>query len=372
MVSRRKLNVWVLTNEFHPNIVGGLGIVATYLTQRLSNIDLNMTVICSSGTKQRKVSHPTNSLHIIRLPKDAHYFNRAAKEYKANVVLKAAAAKNPRRPDLIQVHSTEFASAAAAAARKYRVPIVYTCHSIVTTGLASPSGRNQTKLIRLAKRIVVPSRWQAGQIQKKYPRIRRNITVIPHGVKRLSWKATGSPYKLLYVGRLIPSKGIKPLIQAVALLSRKNKKVRLTVVGKGTTRYQAHLRNLARQLGISHRIRWIKGSSNVAVQRMYASYGAVVVPSPIESFCLVALEAMANGVPLASTLSGGLKEFVNSRNAQIIPSVNSAAIARSISALWKNPARTRRRLINARSTSARYKWPVIAWRYKSLFMKLKR
>jgi len=83
---------------------------------------------------------------------------------------------------------------------------------------------------------------------------------------------------------------------------------------------------------VANRIRWVRKKPYAAVQRMYASYGAVIIPSKTESFCLVALEAMANGVPLISTLSGGLKEFVNKRNAQIIRSVDRASIAKAIKA----------------------------------------
>ncbi|GIP33360.1 glycosyltransferase family 4 protein [Paenibacillus sp. J2TS4] len=372
MDRRRSLNIWVMTNEFHPNIIGGLGVVATHLTKSLSKTGMKVTVLCSSNSGRLAYSNSGSSLRTVRLPKDLRYFNRSTRSFKAAPVLRAAAANHSGKPDLIHVHSTEFAAVAAAAGSLYRIPIVYTCHSIASEGIQSPPGKNQAKLIRTASRITVPSRWQAGEIKQLFPGSHNRITVIPHGVKSMSRQSKGSPAKLLYVGRLISSKGIEQLIKAIALLSRHHKNVTLTIVGSGKIQYQKYLRDLAKKCGIAERIHWVKKSSNDAVQRMYPSYGTVIVPSKKESFCLVALEAMANGVPLVSTLSGGLKEFVDSRNAQVIPSVNSPAIARAIAERLTNPEKTRQRLIRARSTAARYRWPAIAPRYKSLFLKLRK
>ncbi|QMV42879.1 glycosyltransferase family 4 protein [Cohnella cholangitidis] len=372
MGSRRRLKVWVMTNEFHPNIVGGLGIVATQLTTLLSRAEVDIIVLCSSESVRLTTSNPGSRLRIVRIPRDSRYYNCSRRAYKTSPVLRAAAAMSSGKPDLIHVHSTDFASVAVAAGSLYRIPIVYTCHSTASKGTSSTSGKNQAKLIRAAKRTVVPSRWQARETKRLFPGRSGRITIIPHGVKSMQMKHQGSPAKLLYIGRLISSKGVKPLIKAVALLSRHRKNVTLTIVGSGKGRYKNHLLALAKRSGIAKRIRWIHSKPNATIRRMYASYGAVIVPSQKESFCLVALEAMANGVPLVSTLSGGLKEFVNSRNAQIIHSVDSGSIARAITTMWNNPSKTRQRLINARSTAARYRWPVIARRYKSLFIKLRK
>ncbi|WP_256757722.1 glycosyltransferase family 4 protein [Cohnella sp. WQ 127256] len=372
MKSRKKLKVWVLTNEFHPIINGGLGIVATQLTKALSNSGVEVIVVCASDSDKITYSKSGDRPRIVRLPKDSRHYNHSARAFKSSNVLRAAATLSSGKPDLIHVHSTDFSAVALAAGSLYKVPIVYTCHSMVSKGITSVSGKNQAKLIRASRRIVVPSKWQAGEIKLLYPGKHRIISIIPHGVKSLSMQPKGSPDKLLYIGRLISSKGITPLIKAIALLSHKNKNVSLTIVGSGKARYENRLRTLSRQLGISKRIHWVKKSPNAAVQRMYASYGAVVVPSKKESFCLVALEAMANGVPLVSTLSGGLREFANTRNTQVISSVDSSSIANAITALWRSPTKTKLRVTNARITAARYKWPVIARRYKSLFKQLRK
>ncbi|MBH0330979.1 glycosyl transferase family 1 [Brevibacillus brevis] len=371
MQKDNKLKVLVMTNEYLPKIIGGLGIVATHLSRALSQNGVEVTVLCAGNSNQLTISKPNDNLRILRFPKSTRYFHRTKQSFKAKAILNTVSSKGFTKPDIIHVHSTDFADTAKLAKARFQVPIVYSCHSMVSQGALSAPGKNQTKLIHSASRIIVPSKWQIDATRRRYPHTNINkFSVIPHGVEPGTSQSEAAPTNLLYVGRLIPSKGADALIRAIGLLSRTHKDVRLTIVGSGLISYQRKIRALTRQMGLTKRIRWVKKSKYEAVQRMYTLYGAVIVPSTKESFCLVALEAMANGVPLISTLSGGLKEFVNDQNAQIISTVTSPDIARAIKAFWNNPSLTKNRVHNARSTAARYNWSSITLQYESLFTNL--
>lgn len=367
MEDKRLRQLWVMTNEYHPNIIGGLGIVATQLAGTLARSGMKVTVICTSRHNRYTSTFSGTGMHIIRLPQSPRYFRKTKGMYRANAVIEAARVARASLPDLIHVHSTEFAEAAVEAGKRYRVPLVYTCHSLSSTGIHSREGKRQGLIIRNARHVTVPSRWQSTEIKKWYPKARRKVVVIPNGVKRITHRVHGPLNKLLYVGRIIPSKGIEELIRAVGRLSRRSKTVRLTVIGDGPTPYTRRMRALVRRLGIAGRVRWVRHQAHGALLRKYATYGAVVVPSRKESFCMVALEAMARSVPLVSTTSGGLKEFVHARNAQLIRDVDDAQIARAISRMWKQPAKTDGKVAKARMTASRYLWPAIARRYRTLF-----
>lgn len=372
VMDKRALRIWVMTHEYPPNIIGGLGIVATQITNMLQRSGAKVTVICSGRSNQLQAYTANNGVRVIALP-GTKLQHRSNKLHAPQRVLEAASKSEADLPDMIHVHSTQFAAAAIAASKKYRIPIVYTCHSLSSTGINSREGKRQTLLFRAAKRITVPSKWQAAAAGMRYPGMKGKIVVIPNGVSRIAARPTRKPVtQLLYAGRVIPSKGIDDLIRAVAQLVRKNRAVRLTIIGDGPTAYMRRERLLARRLGIASRIQWLPHLSHAALQRKYAAYGAVIVPSRKESFCLVALESMAQGVPLVTTLSGGLKEFVNRNNAQTIQAVNKFTIARAIEAVWQNPGKTRRRAINAKLTASRYLWPRIARRYESLFTKMRK
>jgi glycosyltransferase involved in cell wall biosynthesis len=260
--------------------------------------------------------------------------------------------------------------------KKHNIPTVYTCHSIVAleSGGKKPGAslKRQLQLLRTADRVVVPSRSELAKLTKLYPFCTGKTTVIRHATLLQRSVAHGPSHHLLYVGRLLASKGIEQLFRAVALLRRDNKKVKLFMIGTGSKRYIRRLKALAKELGISSHIRWLGHRRQNEVQRMYASFGTLVMPSLQESFGMVALEALASGIPLVSTRNGGLSEFVNSKVAQVIPKVESQAIAAAVRQVWARKAVTRRRIAAGRKAAARHNWPKVAEQYEKLFKKLRR
>lgn len=361
--------VWVMTTEYAPFIIGGLGAVATKLSKALMQLKVDLSIIAQSPNRTLQIHN-----QIIRIPEVSPYFNFNARSYNPAAVEQLTRRNIQRKPDAIHIHSLEFAQAALSFKKRYGIPVIYTCHSLISMESRMHIARSnvQLSLIRQADKIVVPSIWLMNEMKKRYLVNASKLSVIPHGVSAVSKRSKASPSKLLFVGRLLRSKGIEPLIQSISLLSARNKQVQLSIVGKGSSGYRGRLQSMASRLGISSRIRFLGALPHGSVERLYSSYGAVVVPSEQESFCLVALEAMANGVPLVSTRAGGLKEFVNSSNAVIIPVVEARTIARAVEELWRNPQQTRSRVMNGRLVAQRYNWRKMAARYRSLFLSVQK
>lgn len=359
-----------MTKEYHPNIIGGLGTAATDLTEALVRQNIAVTV-WNQSSKSRVSFHIQKGADIIQIPKRLPYYKKETFSYIPQSLAKIAVKKTIPLPDLIHVHSLEFTHAALYFKKKYGIPVLYTCHSLVKTeDKRRVRSQVQRSLFLGANRIVSPSLWLKGEIRKYLPKAAKKTVVIPNGTKSVSTKTTAPRRKLLFVGRVVPSKGVMSLVLAVALLRRQFPGVNLTIIGKGSARYRNKLLAVARKKGIAEKIRWIGYLPPDEVKRKYASYGTVVVPSMRESFCLVALEAMANGVPLVSTKAGGLQEFVNPNNAQIIRAVNSKGIAKAIRTVLQNPGLTRKRVKTARLTANRFRWVSISARYAALYQKL--
>jgi glycosyltransferase involved in cell wall biosynthesis len=367
------MHLWILTNEYAPYIIGGLGVVATNLTDALKGKEIfSITVLTKSVIPSVRVREPQEHFKVIRFPRDSHYFSIPKQKFNYRAVISWLEKTRQPLPDLIHVHSVEFAHLARYMQQEYKVPVVYTCHSLVTLEskslLKKVMANRQKKLLQTADRIVVPSRWECSQLEKVYSFCTGKITVIENGVNVLESSQTSTdPHRLLYVGRLVRLKGIEELLQAVAVLAKKQPRIRLDVVGRGPRRYMLYLKVMAHQLGISSKVRWLGYHPPDKVRELYSSYGAVIVPSRQESFGLVALEALASGVPLVSTRSGGLAQFVNDNVAQIITRVDNGAIVDAIETMWKADQLTKQRVQEGFKAAEPYAWSIIAGRYLELF-----
>lgn len=161
--------------------------------------------------------------------------------------------------------------------------------------------------------IVANSRFLADEIRARFPSVADRLRVASPGIEleRFTPHPTVPRAGVLYVGRLIPDKGVDVLIRAMALL-RKGRdghgpSERLTVIGDGPQR--AALVTLARDLGLDVDWRGAIGRDGVAAAMARAA--VVAVPSVYrEPLGLVALEAMASGAIVVASATGGLAEIV--------------------------------------------------------------
>lgn len=143
---------------------------------------------------------------------------------------------------------------------------------------------------------------------------------------------------LIYVGRIVPKKGVQELLQSLQLINNKN--VKLLIVGssnfaKGrTTSYVKKCLELAKRM--SERVIFTGYISNDELYKYYKIADIQVIPSiGKEAAGLVAIEGMASGLPLVVTNSGGLVDYVDSKCAVIVDKTNNVAenLAKGISTL---------------------------------------
>jgi len=113
-------------------------------------------------------------------------------------------------------------------------------------------------------------------------------------------KHARSTKKILFVGRLEKYKGVQYLLYALKSLS-KEIDVKLCIIGVGP--YEEKLRKITEKLKISDRVTFLQKKGEEVTEE-YLSSDVVVIPSLYESFNLVAIEALACGVPAITTPQG--------------------------------------------------------------------
>lgn len=137
--------------------------------------------------------------------------------------------------------------------------------------------------------------------------------------------------ELVFVGRLVSDKGVDVLIDALAVLARRGRRVGLTVIGDGPE--LPALRQRAVDAGVAEQVEFAGRRVGPDLVDALNLHCVLVVPSVWqEPFGVVALEAMACGcVPLVSR-SGGLPDAVGAAGATF-PLGDRAALADAIDLL---------------------------------------
>jgi glycosyltransferase involved in cell wall biosynthesis len=150
----------------------------------------------------------------------------------------------------------------------------------------------------------------------------------------------GAVRRLAYVGRLVRQKGVDVLIAAMKLLGDRFPALNLAIAGDGDER--PALEAQAVQLGLGTRIVFVGTLSHDAVYPFLAEADLVVMPSRIESFGLVALEAAQMARPIVASAVDGLPEVIDDgQTGLLVPPDDPAALAQAIAALLDDPQRAR-------------------------------
>lgn len=113
------------------------------------------------------------------------------------------------------------------------------------------------------------------------------------------------PYRLLFIGRLTPLKGLEDLLAALAILNQESRQFILTVVGSGPAAYEQALKDTAAVLGIAPDITWQGFQPITRIWDFYRQADVYVLPTLSENVARTVWEAMSQNCPVVTTPVGG-------------------------------------------------------------------
>jgi D-inositol-3-phosphate glycosyltransferase len=229
------------------------------------------------------------------------------------------------------LHANYWLSGVVGHDLKHRLdlPLVSTFHTLARvkaeTGDPEPLRRieAEAKVIGCCDAILASSETEANQLRTLYHAPAERIEIVAPGVDHAFFSpgdqggaraaaGLGAGPVRLFVGRIQPLKGLDVAVRALAELDRTD--ATLVVVGgpSGAQGDQelARVQDLAAQLGVTERIRWVDPQPHQLLSTWYRAADVCLVPSRSESFGLVALEAAACGVPVVAAAVGGLRSIV--------------------------------------------------------------
>jgi glycosyltransferase involved in cell wall biosynthesis len=187
---------------------------------------------------------------------------------------------------------------------------------------------------RRIRRFITPSDFMRRKlVQGGLPA--RRVFHVPHFI-RPDWIAPSeAPGEyILFVGRLVPEKGIGTFLDAAALAPE----VPCRVAGTGPLEPAARAR--VREENLSH-VTLLGQREDGQLLETLRGARAVVVPSEwYEPFSLVILETMAAARPvIASRLAGPAEIISHGTDGLLVPAGDAEEVAAAFQALWRDPAR---------------------------------
>jgi N-acetyl-alpha-D-glucosaminyl L-malate synthase BshA len=347
---------------------GGSGVVATELGKHLAERGHEVAFISYAAPLRLTELPPRVSFHEVEIeqyPLLKHF------PYTLALASKMAEVAQLKELDILHAHyAIPFGAAALLAKQivvKRDLKVVLTLHGtdITLVGNNASFKPVTTSTIQQADAVTVVSNWLKDETLRQFP-IDRELAVIYNFIdpeRHLSEtchcipdRSCRSQKTLMHISNYRPVKRIRDVVSIFAKVSSAID-CRLILVGDGPDMPVA--RELAEELGLLDRVTFVGVVDRVAP--LLAAADLLLLPSSTESFGLVALEAMASGVPVIASDVGGIPEVIrHSVTGYLAPVGDVQQMAEYALALLRDDDRFQRF-----STAARA-WAVESFDYRKL------
>ena len=271
-------------------------------------------------------------------------------------------------PDVVHVQcAANQVAAISAFTTMHRVPLVITTQGEVTMDAARVYQRSaQMRAVlragsRRAAALTACSR-RAGDDAATVAARFTGCEVVANGVDPQQWTVARLPDAPVYAawGRHVPQKGLDLLITAFATVREAVPDAVLRIGGDGSE--HARLRELA-----GPGVEFVGALDRAGVQELLAGCRVAVVPSRLEPFGIVALEAMAAGRSVVWSTNGGLGDATGGLGWGVDPT-DKEALAHAMIEANRRPVAPEVVRAHAESMS----WSRIAERYLAIYDRVQR
>ncbi|MGQ9759626.1 MAG: glycosyltransferase family 4 protein [Candidatus Methanomethylicaceae archaeon] len=364
------MNVLMLSWEYPPHIVGGLGRHVFHLSKFLSSrgVGVNVLTFTDGSSPSEEVD---GNIRVKRInPYSLRYPDFISWIHGLNMLIVEEATKMVGF-DLIHVHDWLTAISGVTLKHMMRKPLVATIHS-TELGRRGNTLRNEHErhiheiewlLSYEAWRVICCSRYMMNEISKFLGCPTDKIVQIHNGYELSSFPeparinrrdyARDDEKIVLFVGRLVYEKGPHLLLEAASKLRRSD--LKFIFIGDGSMK--PYLIDLSKKLGVAEKVYFLGHVTDEVLHAFYRLTSIAVFPSLYEPFGIAALEAMGAGGPVIVSAVGGLDEIVqDGYNGLKFHSGSSDSLAEAIARLIDDQTLSRRLAENARGFLKDFTW----------------
>ena len=199
---------------------------------------------------------------------------------------------------------------------------------------------------REATLIVTVSRYSAQRMVQLYAVDEKKIRIVPNGVDLQRFKPTKyyenvkdricgkNKHLILFVGNLIPRKGLHFLIEAAKYVIKESKETKFVVVGDGPLKN--NLISHSKEQGVSDKFVFLGGVPESMLPQLYNCADVFVSPSIQEGQGITLLEAQSTAKPVVAFNVSAINEVVKHDETGLLVKPDSYELAKAISLLLSN------------------------------------
>lgn len=192
----------------------------------------------------------------------------------------------------------------------------------------------------------------------------QNIEVIYNGVDTELFYPnddTKEFFTVISTSRLIERKGINLLVEAFIEFAKKRDKVKLVLAGDGNLR--GDLEEIVLDNDMTKKVIFLGALSRKEMPELYRKSDVFVLPSLNEGMSNSLLEAMASGLAIIATDTGGTKELVSEKNGVIIKKGERESILKALENLYAKRDVLEKKKGSSRERAIQMSWEQMAEMY---------
>ena len=236
----------------------------------------------------------------------------------------------PDKPDIVHAHALPQ----AARFRQADIPVV--------VNLPGEPNLHDVADLRTADALIADG-WAATQLPAK---LGRPVTRVVKGIDAALFRPDGpsvrQPLRLtgrrvvVAVSRFVPIKNVRLLVDAIAIVRQRVPNVHLLVVGDGPE--HRHVASRVAEHDLRDCVTLVGSVAHADTPAYYRAGDVFGLSSEFDNSPNAVLEAMACGLPIVATDSGGVRDFVeDSSSGAIVPTGDAPALADALERYLANP-----------------------------------
>lgn len=377
--------------EYPPRVIGGLARVVEALSRQLVIYGWEVHVVTADhpGTLEHEL---VNGVHVHRVKNRTDItpdFITWVDQLNFGLLQHAIQLHRKHPFSIVHAHDWMVTDAAWTFKSGCGIPLVSTIHATeagrmhgIHNDLNRYIHQMEWRLTFESWEVIVNSHSMHAELQRLFGMPKDKIVVIPNGTDPdvFDFEFDPNPMRsqyagpndqiILYVGRLVNEKGVQILLDAAPKVLSSCPGARFLIVGTGY--FMDNLKEQARNLGIDYFVKFLGYVDDDSLKKFFKISNVVCIPSLYEPFGIVALEGMAAGVPVVTSDTGGLTDFVEHGVTGLTTYTgDSNSLAWGISEAIRNTELAERMAKDAyEKVHHIYNWKVIAKRTEELYEKV--